>query len=130
MLLRSSGPIQGLRELNRGLSADWIGKYFEPHGSRWRIKPAIRRRVRFSRINLIEAWPTMPKLDIVLLRNVLIYFEPETKRRVLAEIKPRLADDGVLVLGGAETTLGIDSDWQRVSHGKSSSYRLCREIRS
>jgi chemotaxis protein methyltransferase CheR len=75
------------------------------------------------RANLIEAWPPIPICDVIFLRNVLIYFTAETKRQILGKIRQRLAPDGVLFLGGAETTLGIDDVWERVSHGKTSTYR-------
>jgi len=80
--------------------------------------------VRFQRLNLIQPWPVLPTFDVVFLRNVLIYFTPETKRRVLQQLQRRMASDGVLFLGGAETTLGIDDSWERVCQGKASSYRL------
>jgi chemotaxis protein methyltransferase CheR len=110
-------------EVNRGLPAPLLVKYFEKRGLHWHVKPEIRRRVSFLRINLIEPWPSFPPLDIVFLRNVLIYFELETKQQVLGQLRRRLAPDGALFLGGAETTLGIDGAWERICHGKSSTYR-------
>jgi chemotaxis protein methyltransferase CheR len=111
-------------EVNRGLAASLLVKHFEQDGLRWRVKPEIRRRVRFLRLNLIQPWPYLPTFDVVFLRNVLIYFTPETKRQLLRQLQRRMAGDGVLFLGGAETTLGIDDSWERVCHGKASSYRL------
>jgi chemotaxis protein methyltransferase CheR len=111
-------------EVSRGLSAALLVKHFEKQGSEWRVKAAIRRRVRFIKLNLIEPWPVLPTFDVVFLRNVLIYFTTETKKAILQNLRRRLAADGALFLGGAETTLGIDEAWERVSHGKASSYRL------
>ncbi len=111
-------------EVSRGLPSASLARHFERRGSHWKIKNEIRSRIKFQRLNLIDPWPPAPKLDIVFLRNVLIYFAPESKRQVLANLKQRMAADGVLFLGGAESTLGIDDDWQRVSHGKTSTYRL------
>jgi chemotaxis protein methyltransferase CheR len=111
-------------EVNRGLPAALLVRYFQKVGLHWQVKPEIRKRVRFLPVNLIEAWPKMPVFDVIFLRNVLIYFNPETKRQILGNIRQRLAPDGTLFLGGAETTLGIDDSWERVSHGKTSSYRL------
>jgi chemotaxis protein methyltransferase CheR len=110
-------------EVSRGLPPGALARHFERRDSQWRIKRDVRRRVKFIRLNLVDPWPPMPKLDIVFLRNVLIYFAPESKRRVLVTLKQCMAADGVLFLGGAESTLGIDDGWQRVSHGKSSTYR-------
>jgi chemotaxis protein methyltransferase CheR len=111
-------------EVNRGLPAAMLVKYFEKQGLQWRVKAEIRRRVRFVRANLIENWPPMPALDLVFLRNVLIYFTADTKRQILAKMRKHLAPWGELFLGGAETTLGIDDAWERVCHGKASTYRL------
>ena len=113
-------------EVNRGLPASLLIKYFEKDGLDWRIKAEIRRRVRFLRLNLIQSWPVLPTFDVVLLRNVLIYFNPGAKRQILQQMQRRIAGDGVLFLGGAETTLGIDDSWERVCHGKASSYRPSR----
>jgi chemotaxis protein methyltransferase CheR len=66
----------------------------------------------------------LPTMDVVFMRNVLIYFTPDTKRQILAKVRRQLAADGTLFLGGAETTLGIDDAWRRVNHGKTSTYRL------
>jgi chemotaxis protein methyltransferase CheR len=63
-----------------------------------------------------------------LMRNVLIYFTPETKRQILGQIRKQLAPDGALFLGGAETTLGIDRLWERVDHGKTATYRIAAPI--
>jgi chemotaxis protein methyltransferase CheR len=110
-------------EVNRGLPAAMLVKHFEKVGLHWRVKPDLKRRVRFQRVNLIDPWPGLPIFDIVFLRNVLIYFTPDTKRQILGKVRQRLAHDGTLFLGGAETTLGIDESWERISHGKTSSYR-------
>ena len=111
-------------EVNRGLPAALLIKYFQKSGLYWRIKPEIARLVRFVPINLIGPWPPLGVLDIVFLRNVMIYFSPEAKRQILPKIRRQLAADGTLILGGAETTLGIDDGWERFNHGKAATYRL------
>jgi chemotaxis protein methyltransferase CheR len=110
-------------EVNRGLPAPLLVKYFRQSGRHWEIAPEVRKLVRFTRLNLAEPWPPLPLFDVVLLRNVLIYFTPETKRRILPRIRRQLAADGALLLGGAETTLGIDDGWTRINHGQTSTYR-------
>jgi chemotaxis protein methyltransferase CheR len=111
-------------EVNRGLPASLLVKYFQKEGLTWQVQERLRRRVKLMRINLIEPWPPLPTMDVIFLRNVLIYFPPEVKQKVLGRMRQRLAHDGVLFLGGAETTLGLDDGWQRIPHGKTSVYRL------
>jgi chemotaxis protein methyltransferase CheR len=113
-------------EVNRGLPASLLVKYFDKEGLTWRVKESLRRKVRFLRINLIEPWPPLPVMDVIFLRNVLIYFPAEVKRQILGRMRERLAADGVLFLGGAETPLGLDERWQRVPCGKTAFYRPIR----
>lgn len=96
-------------EINRGLPASYLVKYFtqEP-AARWRINDDIQNMVTFDRVNLAEPWPLLPPADLVLLRNVLIYFDVETKKAILERVRKVLRPDGYLLLGGAETTLHLD----------------------
>jgi chemotaxis protein methyltransferase CheR len=124
MLDRAEAGCFPQHEVNRGLPAALLVKYFEKSQLQWKVKLEIRNMVRFVRINLIESWPPLPVFDLVFLRNVLIYFAANAKRKVLNHVRKHLATDGALFLGGAETTLGIDDRWERVNHGKTSTYRL------
>ena len=96
-------------EVNRGLPAPLLVKYFRREADAWRIDPTLRALVRPIQLNLAAPWPTLPQMDLVLLRNVLIYFDVPTKKLVLDRIRQRLRPGGVLFLGTAETTLGIAS---------------------
>jgi chemotaxis protein methyltransferase CheR len=111
-------------EMNRGLSATLLVKYFERDGMNWQLRPELRNMATFSKLNLIERWPPMPVMDIVFLRNVLIYFSPETKRAILEKIRKVMAPHGILFLGAAETTMGLDASFERVQVGDSVFYRL------
>jgi len=111
-------------EVNRGLPAALLLKHFERHGLEWRIKDEIRRAVRFARINLIGNWPPLPPLDIIFLRNVLIYFDVPTRKIILGKIRRVLRPDGYLFLGGAETTINIDDAFERVPLDRASCFRL------
>lgn len=126
MLDRAKAGTYSQLEINRGLPAAMLAKYFQKCGLQWQVKPEIRELVRFLPVNLIERWPPLPTMDIVFLRNVLIYFTTETKRQILANVRRQMAAEGTLFLGGAETTMGIDEAWQRINHGKTSTYRLSR----
>ena len=111
-------------EVNRGLPAPLLVKYFKKVGLKWQLKDDLRRLVQFSEMNLIEAWPTMPRMDLVFLRNVLIYFSGETKRTILEKVARLLAPDGYLFLGGAETTLNLSESFCRTADHKTSYYQL------
>lgn len=106
-------------EMNRGLPAALLVKYFIHEGTHWVVKPELKKLQRFKIMNLIEPWPPLPRFDIVFLRNVLIYFDMATKSRILANVRRVLAPDGVLLLGGAETTVGLDNQFASVAIGKS-----------
>ncbi|WP_290538795.1 MULTISPECIES: protein-glutamate O-methyltransferase CheR [Alcanivorax] len=94
----------GLNEMNRGLPARNMALYFEQQGLDWQVKPAIRERIRFEKINLVREWPEdLPVFDIVLLRNVLLYFSIEDRQRVLKRIRKQTANDGYLLLGSTES---------------------------
>lgn len=110
-------------EVDRGVPAAALRRHFVRHGTRWRLTEAITRRVRFAHLNLAAPWPVLPRFDLVLLRNVLIYFDLPTKADVLRRVRRHLADDGYLALGGSETTVGVDTDLQRHVRGRSTWYR-------
>jgi chemotaxis protein methyltransferase CheR len=111
-------------EMNRGLPAQMLVRHFERHGTAWRISPGLRRSVTFRRLNLDTPLPAHQPFDVIFLRNVLIYFDVATKRSVLRNVSRLLRPDGWLFLGAAETTIGIDEQYERVAAGRSSAYRL------
>jgi chemotaxis protein methyltransferase CheR len=89
-------------EVNRGLPAALLVKYFQRRGTEWKV----------------AAW------DIVFLRNVLIYFDVATKKSILAKIRHVLRPDGFLFLGGAETTMNLDAGFERAEYERAGCYRL------
>lgn len=111
-------------EINRGLPAHLMVKYFKREGMNWVINDDLRKMVEFRELNLVEPWPaSLPKMDIVFLRNVLIYFAPEMKKAILGKVRNTLRPDGFLFLGGAETTMNLDTSFQRQQIGKAVCYR-------
>lgn len=111
-------------EVNRGLPAPLLFKYFTKDADRWVVKDELRRRIEFRPMNLIEPWPIFPAFDIVMIRNVMIYFDVPTKQTILKKIRTCLQPQGSLFLGTAETTLNLDPAWNPVTHGKATVYKL------
>lgn len=111
-------------EVNRGLPAPMLVKHFTRDGAHWVVSPELRRMVSTQVMNLAEPWPYLPHFDLILMRNVLIYFDVPTKQQILAKVRGQLRSDGLLLLGGAETTMNLDARFERVAHGRSSWYRL------
>lgn len=111
-------------EVNRGLPAAYLTKYFDQISSeRWQVREKVRKWVVFQPVNLMAPWPLLPAMDVVFLRNVLIYFDLETRQTLLARIRRQLEKDGVLFLGGAETTCQIDDAFAIDNRGPSVFFR-------
>jgi len=115
-------------EVNRGLPASLLIKYFQKIGIQWQIKEELRRMVQFKEMNLAHPWPIIYPMDLVLMRNVLIYFDLQTKKEIFGRLRKVLRPDGCLVLGGAETPMGIDDAFQRVAVEKGSYYQAQRPL--
>jgi chemotaxis protein methyltransferase CheR len=110
-------------EVNRGLRAPYLVKYFDQVGRDWVLRQAVREMCRFERGNLALPPTNVPSCDIVFLRNVLIYFDLDTKRTVLSHVRRVLRPGGFLVLGGAESTLNLDDAFQRMELGRAVVFR-------
>lgn len=110
-------------EVNRGLPAPLLVKYFERRGVEWQIRDDVGRMITFAPLNLLTGKPDLPAIDVVFLRNVLIYFDVPTKKSVLGRIRRWLRPEGYLFLGGAETTWNLDDGYDRVPYEKTTVYR-------
>lgn len=115
MIKRAEAGLYTDFEVRRGLDEAHLNKYFQREGHGWRLSPAIRKMVTFKRINLLDAFDHVGVFDIVFCRNVLIYFDTETKLDIVGRIGARLRPDGYLVLGGAETLVGLTSRFKPAS---------------
>jgi chemotaxis protein methyltransferase CheR len=111
-------------EVNRGLSPSMLGKYFTPIGTEWQLKDQIRDMVRFEQLDLRRDLRGLGMFDLVLCRNVLIYFDAATKKKILYSIANILEPGGALVLGCAETILNIHPGLKRCAAGQSTFYML------
>ena len=101
-------------EVQRGLPIQLLLKYFTKEGEQWQASPDLCKMIQYKYFNLLEDPRMLGKFDIVFCRNVLIYFDQETKGKVLERIASLMPDDGILFLGGAETVLGISDKFKPV----------------
>lgn len=127
VLVRAREGIYSQIEVNRGLPATLLSKYFVPHGNHWAVRDRMRQSVKFRQMNLMGSWSGLPKMDIVFLRNVLIYFNLETKKSILAKVRNVLKPDGYLFLGAAETTVNVDDSFRCIQVGRTMCYQPVRE---
>ncbi len=106
-------------EVQRGLPIQLLIKYFTQVGELWQIAPEVRAMVKFQQLNLLSDFSHLGYFDLILCRNVLIYFDQETKIDLLDRLARVIASDGYLVLGGAETVVGLTDRFRIVSdkHG-------------
>jgi chemotaxis protein methyltransferase CheR len=114
-------------EVNRGLPAPLLVKYFKREGLEWQLKDEVRRLVRFEQDDLRRGMAAIGPFDLVFCRNVLIYFDMETKRNILARIRRSLMPGGYLLLGGSETTLNLDDRFGRRQLGSAMFYEAPRK---
>lgn len=110
-------------EVNRGLPAPLLVKYFTKVDTRWVIKDEVRKLIEFKQMNLVKPWPILPVFDVIFMRNVMIYFDIESKKQILKKVRQCLQPNGYLFLGTAETTMNIDPDWQPMTFGKATVYQ-------
>jgi chemotaxis protein methyltransferase CheR len=104
-LTRAREGIYSQFEVQRGLPIRNLMAFFVQEGDQWRVKPQLKKWLRFEQVNLLQPFTQLGTFDVILCRNALIYFDAETKSRVLNNIANVIGPDGVLVMGSAETTL-------------------------
>ena len=115
ILDRAKSGLYSQFEVQRGLPINLLVKYFKQIGDRWQIDDGIREMVKFKPFNLLDSFASLGKFDVVFCRNVLIYFDLQTKTKVLENIADLMPADGFLYLGGAETVLGTTKRFQVVT---------------
>lgn len=123
VLARAREGVFSELETNRGLTAELLKKYFRPLQGKWSIAQECRRLVEFRCLNLNGPWPALPPCDVIFLRNVMLYFDVPTRAALVTKMRRVLKPDGALFLGGAETMIGIDTAYDRLTGAGCSYYR-------
>lgn len=110
-------------EVNRGLPAPYLVKYFRREGLDWVIADELRRRIHFFEHNIFEPCHHLPPQDLIMFRNVLIYFAEERRLQALERVQQALRPGGFLILGAAEAALQKDSAFEQLRLGRTICYR-------
>ena len=115
VLDKAKNGIYSQFEVQRGLPIQMLVKYFTQKGDLWQINPEIRSMVQWRKLNLLENFSSLGTFDIVFCRNVLIYFDQPTKIDVLQRMSRQMTPDSYLVLGAAETVVGLTDAFRPVA---------------
>lgn len=124
MVARTKAGRYSQLEVGRGLPAPMLLKYFTRVGLEWEASPDLKRWLDVRPMNLAAPWAVLGKQDVVFCRNVLIYFDIETKKSILRRIRDLITPEGYLFLGAAETTRGLDDQFESMQIGSSGCYRV------
>jgi chemotaxis protein methyltransferase CheR len=124
MIEKARNGIYSQIEVNRGLPAPLMIKYFKQDGSNWIIDQKLRSMLTFKNVNLAQSFPAIGQVDLIFVRNVLIYFSPDTKKDILERMAKVLRPEGFLALGSTETTLNITEAYERIAFGRAAFYKV------
>ena len=115
VLEKSRAGIYSQFEVQRGLPIQMLVKYFKQTGELWQINPDIRAMVQHRQLNLLHDFSQLGRFDVIFCRNVLIYFDQDTKTSIFGRLARTVEPDGFLVLGAAETVVGLTEAFKPVA---------------
>lgn len=110
-------------DIDRGLPENYKNKYFKKVADGWQLNSEVRNMISFQEINIAKALPNLPMMDLLFMRNVLIYFERHNKQEIILRVMKNLDSNGYMFLGGSEAILGLNVPLVRTQVGKSDCYR-------
>lgn len=102
--------------INKDIIAKHFVQFNGEEGREFKIKPNIRELISFRKINLLETYPFTEKMDIVFCRNVIIYFDKPTQRKIFQNIEKVMHEEGILIIGHSETLFGISDNFKFLGH--------------
>jgi chemotaxis protein methyltransferase CheR len=103
-----------LGEVQRGLTPALLARHFRRDGDLYVVVDELKQRLDARVLNLLDEWEGLPRFDVIFLRNVLIYFDDDTKQRVLTRARTQLRPGGWLFLGGADSRMAGLAGLERV----------------
>ena len=107
VLEKAKAGIYSQFEVQRGLPIQMLVKYFKQTGETWQVNPELRAMIQHRQLNLLQDFSHLGTFDVIFCRNVLIYFDQETKINIFNRLARQIEPDGFLVLGAAETVVGL-----------------------
>ncbi len=125
-LKKASEGVYTDMEVKRGLPEEYRLRYFKPQGANWVIDPAVRAMVSFKQLNLFTPWTGLGPFDLVMLRNVLIYFDAATRKEIVSRVHRVLEPSGVLMVGTSEIIPYAETGYAREQSGMTIFYRATR----
>ncbi len=114
VLEKSKAGIYSQFEVQRGLPIQMLVKYFKPNGETWQVNPELRAMIQHRQLNLLQDFSHLGTFDVIFCRNVLIYFDQETKINIFNRLARQVEPDGFLVLGAAETVVGLTESFKPI----------------
>lgn len=123
VLERARNGVYSQYEIQRGLPAQYMTRFFDQIESEWKVRPELKRWIQFKRLNLLTDFSSFGPFDIIFCRNLLIYFDSALKKKVLEGMAASLTPNGALFLGGGETPLGITDRLIRMEVDRGVYYR-------
>lgn len=123
MVSRVKEGVYSPLEVSRGLPPPMLARYFDNCGSGYKVRPQLSSIVEGHELNLAGQWPLLPAPDVVFLRNVLIYFDAETKARVVKKVRTQMRPDAFLFLGTAENPPQLEEHFEPVNAPTHNTFR-------
>jgi chemotaxis protein methyltransferase CheR len=102
-------------EVQRGLPVQMLLKHFKKDGDAWKIDDRLKANIRYRPMNLLDDFRGLGRFDVIFCRNVLIYFDVQTKKQVLERMSSQVEGPGYLLLGAAETVLGVTDTFKAIA---------------
>jgi chemotaxis protein methyltransferase CheR len=115
VLEKAKAGIYSQFEVQRGLPIQMLVKHFKQTGETWQINPELRAMVQHRQLNLLHDFAQLGTFDVIFCRNVLIYFDQETKINIFNRLARQIEPDGFLVLGAAETVVGLTDTFRPIA---------------
>jgi chemotaxis protein methyltransferase CheR len=115
VLEKAKAGVYSQFEVQRGLPIQMLMKYFKQTGETWQIHPELRAMIQHRQLNLLQDFSHLGTFDVIFCRNVLIYFDQETKINIFNRLARQIEPDGFLVLGAAETVVGLTDTFRPIA---------------